>query len=118
MLLKKKIHLAGRSKKLSNQLSLIIAAMLTLVFALFIMAAVYMSSCALTNAISSDFSSVSEKNAARVQSTFDAASSLGQDLQFYMNGMYETYDRQVESRTIDQTLVKSDVCGQDILANN
>lgn len=118
MLLNRKTNGKSSGKKLSTQLSILMTAMLTLVFAIFILAAVSMSSSALTGAISSDFSNISEKNAARVQSTFDSASALGQDLQFYMNGMYKIYDEQLASNTVDQTLVRSDVCGQNILTIN
>lgn len=106
------------SKKLSTQLSIIISAMLILVFAIFILAAVLTSSSALSNAISSDFSNNSEKNAARVQGALDAASAVGENLQFYMNRMYQLHDQQVASGTDDKTLVPSDVCGTDILTFN
>lgn len=109
---------ASRSKKLSTQLSIIISVMLTIVFAIFIFSAVFMSSRALKAAISSDFSNNSEKNAAKVQSTFDAASSLGENLQFYLNRMYQLYSQQVASNTVDKNLVRSDVCGKNILPFN
>lgn len=106
------------SKKLSTQLSIMISAMLVLVFTVFILTAVLMSSSTLSDAISSDFSNNSEKNAAKVQSTFDAAATLGKNLQFYMNRMYHLYDQQVTFSTVDKNTVHSDVCGQKILAFN
>lgn len=108
----------SKSKKLSTQLSVIMALMLTVIFVVFIFAAVIMSSSALKSAISSDFSNNSEKNAAKVQSSIDAASALGQDLQFYMNSMFAIYNEQLASDTVDKTLVRSDVCGKDILSIN
>lgn len=106
------------SKKLSTQLSIMISAMLILVFTVFILAAVLMSKSALSEAISSDFSNNSEKNAAKVQGTFDEAASLGKNLQFYMNRMYQLYDMQIKFDTVDKTTFRSDVCGQYILAIN
>lgn len=108
------VNRAGRSKKLSTQLSIIISAMLSLVFTVFILVAVLVSSTALSNAISSDFSNNSEKNAAKVQSKLDAVSALGKDMQFYMNRMYEIYNQQVASNTVEKTLQLSDVCGKNI----
>lgn len=115
---KRNMSNTGKSKKLSNQLSVIIGVMLTLIFTVFILAAVLMSSNALSKAISSDFSNNSEKNAAKVQNALDVATSLGQDIQFYINSMYELYDQQVASGTADTTLVRSDVCGRHILTTN
>lgn len=112
------INSIGSSKKLSTQLSIIMISMLTLVFIVFILVSVLTSSSALTKAISSDFINNSEKNAVKVQNSIDAASALGQDLQFYMNSMYEIYNKQVASNTLDTTLVRSDVCGQEILTIN
>lgn len=107
-----------KTKKLSTQLSIIISSMLTLVFLVFILTAALMSSSALSNAISSDFSNNSEKNAAKVQISLNAASTLGQDMQLYMNRMYVMYDRQVASNTVDTTTKRSDVCGKAILTLN
>lgn len=112
------VNNTSKNKKLSTQLSIIISVILTLVFTVFILAAVLMSSSALSNAISSDFSNNSEKNAAKVQSEIDAASALGEDIQFYMNRMYEIFDQQEASNTVDKTLERSDVCGKDILTLN
>lgn len=109
---------ASKSKKLSTQLSIIMSGMLLIVFTIFIAAAVVMSSKALSNAISSDFSNNSEKNASKVQSALDAASAMGEDLQYYMNRMYEIYDQQVVSNTVDKTLVKSDIYGANLLTIN
>lgn len=97
---------------------MIISVMLTVVFTIFIFAAVFMSRSALKEAISSDFSNNSEKNAAKVQSAFDSASALGENLQFYMNRMYQIYSQQVASNTVDKTLVRSEVCGKYILTLN
>ena len=108
----------NRSKKLSTQLSIMISAMLILVFTVFILAAVLMSKSALSEAISSNFSNNSEKNAAKVQGTFDEAASLGKNLQYYMNRMYQLYDMQIKFGTVDDTTYRSDVCGQYILAIN
>lgn len=114
----KKHNNANRGKKLSTQLSIIISAMLTLVFTVFILVAVLVSRSALTNAISSDFSNNSEKNAAKVQGALNAASALGENLQFYMNRMYQIFEQQEASNTVDKTLVRSDVYDKDILTLN
>lgn len=106
------------SKKLSTQLSIMISAMLLLIFTVFILVAVLISSGSLSKAISSDFSNNSEKNAAKVQSALDAASALGQDLQFYINRMYQLNDQQADSKSTDKSLERSDVCGKNISAVN
>lgn len=108
----------SKTQKLSTQLSIIICAMVTFAFTIFILVAVLVNSNALSGAISSDFTNNSEKNAAKVQAEFDAASALGQGLQYYMNRMYEIYDQQVATNTVDKTLVRSDVCGKNILMLN
>lgn len=107
-----------KSGRLSVQLSLIISILLTVIFSIFIVVAVLVSSSALSESIASDFSNISEKNAAKVQNFIDAAAAVGKDMQSYMNDAYALYDSQVAAGTVDQTRVKSEVCGKDILALN
>lgn len=108
----------GKTGRLSTQLSLLISAMLTLVFIVFISVAVVTSSSALLKAISSDFANSSEKNAAKAQNALDAATALGSDMQFYINNMYKIYNQQLETNSVDKTLVQSEVSGTEILAFN
>ncbi len=105
-------------KKLSTRIAMIVSIMLLLIFGVFICITVLLSKGALTSAIESDFNSVSEKTAIRVQGVFDEASGLGMDLQAYMTDMYKEYAEQEALGNVDTDLVLSDVCGQDILPIN
>lgn len=107
-----------KQMKLATKTAAIVSMVLVVIFTIFIVCTAVLTSSALTQAISSEFSITAEKNAVSIQAVFDTTSATANNLQRYLRGMFAEYYRQVTSGSLDRSSAKSMIYGKDILRVN
>lgn len=102
--------------KLTVKIGITMAVMIMSVFAVFIGITVVMTTNTFHQSTQSEFSTLSEGNAAKIQTAFDKALQTAEDIQNYLNKMYEAYDELPPDSPKIQTLEKSSVFDVEIEA--
>lgn len=95
--------------KLTTKMSIILAVMIIAVFSIFIVSAATMMAQNLRAAAESEFKTLSQSNASKIQETFAQAAQTSEDIQNYLTKMYKTYGELPENSPRIKLLEKSRV---------
>lgn len=90
--LKEKQKLRWKDMKLASKTSITIGILVFLVFIVLIAVTIGISSSALMQAVDTEFTQMAEKNAVKIQTPFDTASTAAANLKSYCEKMYAEYD--------------------------
>lgn len=95
--------------RLTTKISIIMAAMILAVFTIFIMVTITVTSRTFSQSTKAEFSTLSQSNAAKIQTSFDQASQAAQDVEDYLIRMYDAYNQLPPDSPKITTLEKSSV---------
>lgn len=103
---------------LTVKISIIMACLILLVFGIFIIVTITLTTKKFQQAMKSEFEILSEKNANEIQRVFDDAANTAKNLQDYINKMYQLYDELPENSDRKMKLEKSSVYNAEIESIN
>lgn len=106
---KKKSNKQFKDLTLTMKIGIIMAAMILVVFTIFIAITVTVTARAFTKATDAEFSTLSESNASKIQTVFEQALQTSEDVQSYLIKMYDMYEKLPANSPKITTLEKSSV---------
>lgn len=100
--------------KLTVKIGMMMAVMIFIVFAIFITITVIMTAKTFRQSTQAEFETLSQSNAAKIQTSFDKAFQTSNDVQEYLVQMYQLYDKLPADSPKIKTLEKSSIFDADI----
>lgn len=107
-----------KNLKLTAKIGIVMAFMIIAVFAVFISVTIFMTARTFGQATKSEFETLSQLNALKIQSAFDEASQTSKDIQEYLYRNYQMYDALPSDSPKITTLEKSSVYNAEIESIN
>lgn len=118
MMQEKKVKKQFKDLRLTVKIGIIMAAMILAVFTIFIVVTMVITTRTFRQSVESEFATLSQSNATKIQASFDQASQASNDVQNYLVRMYDVYNQLPSNSPKITTLEKSSIYNANIESIN